>query len=159
VLLAEDVLGRLNEYVRLAGRVSNGPAGGAALKGFSRQPCFSWFSSSLAYAFLFFFHTGLLVCTANMNHDCLQSTSLTKMCMICFNACSGKHSAPGIWLLLARTTAGTAKLRRMVGITGSALFSKCQIEMHHQDIQIAALLCLHVQVHENVVVMPCMDVE
>ena len=41
VLLAEDVLGRLNEYVRLAGRVCNGPAGGAALKGFSRQPCFS----------------------------------------------------------------------------------------------------------------------
>ena len=79
MLLAEDVLGRLNEYVRLAGRVCSGPAGGAALKGFSRQPCFSWFSSSLAYAFLFFFHTGLLVCTANMNHDCLQSTSLTKM--------------------------------------------------------------------------------
>ncbi len=94
VLLAEDVLGRLNEYVRLAGKVCNGPAGGAALKGFSRQPCFSWFSSSLAYAFLFFFHTGLLVCTANINHDCLQSTSLTETCMFCFNGCSGiRHTA------------------------------------------------------------------
>lgn len=62
VLLVEDVLGRLKAYVRLAGRVCKGPEGGAALKGFSKRPCFSWFSSSLAYAFLFFFQTGLLVC-------------------------------------------------------------------------------------------------
>lgn len=44
----------------------------------------------------------------------------------------------------------------MVGIRGSALFSK---EMNHQDVQIAALLCLHMQVHEKVMVTPCMDVE
>ena len=48
VLLVELVLGKLKEYVRLAGSVCRGPAAGAALKGFSRRPCFSWFSSSLA---------------------------------------------------------------------------------------------------------------
>ncbi len=43
-------------------------------------------------------------------------------------------------------------------MVGSALFSKCH-NVNHQDIQIAFLLCLHVQVHENVMVMPCMDIE
>ncbi len=41
VLLVDAVRGRLYVYVKLAGSVCKGPSGGAALKGFSRRPCFS----------------------------------------------------------------------------------------------------------------------
>ncbi len=80
------------------------------------------------------------------------------MCVFCFNECSGKHSASGTWLLLARTTV-TAKLRHMTGTMGIALFSTCQMSMNYQDVQIAALLCSCVQVHERIMVMPCMEVD